>query len=606
MNEAFKKKLNDLSIKRVLLIIVCVFVSCILISCGGNNITVPTPTATQAAGGNSTSGYVYIPEDGSDNILYLTLPNPPAGYAPAPNATVQIPELNITVTTDNQGKFSMEGVPQGEYRAIISYPSLTPVNIPLILAPPESTITYNKENATISILPNKAILRKGEIRQFIVLGRDGSGTFFIPRSVTWSVKEGNIGNINKENGTFIAEMEGVGLVAASTSGGLTATAVVEVKTLTGELKGSVVDTSYKGVAEAEVTITGYNRVSITDQEGRYYFSSVPAETELLVNVRKDNFIIGSASVSIQPNKTTVLNILANIPGAESTPTPTATPVIYSIQGKVKSLSINPDGSYNEVASIPIERAKVSTWEDGGKNLTYTDPEGNFTLNVPEGRWHIKVESDGFIRSLTYEMKISQNMQDLNIPMLTYLSFSNQFRGYIPKVADEDQSLTFGFVLSIGTSLDPLMELINKISNDLENEIYWQNLLDYLNNQVATIDGVKIEIGKNVYNTENEIIKNDFIFDPKSMMRVLSNVVKYPVILDISETTRKGFFILKLPLYKEKVNLYEIKAVKKGYVFVPAISFGEGGQIKYLEEGGKIPIYSIASPPVINIIFFIRQ
>ena len=325
------------------LFVVCgffVIMSIAIIGCGGGGGGGISPTPTNTPVPTSfIDGYIYKPSDGSDNLTYSKSQTPPPGYQPAEGAIVIVRSKTTNETrqtiTDSNGYFqiNVEGI--GEYEVIVQMEGFSTIKFPLIAAPLDTP----KQDATIQLYPDEAIIEQGVGKQFVCGGKDGAGVPFIPRNVSWGI-EGEIGTIDS-NGFFIATSVGTGKIIATASQ-LKAYSNVRVVEGRGNLEGTVLNRFEEPLPDVTLTITGIDKIAITDAKGAYQFKDLPANVNLTVNVLKDDKIIGVATdVKINPAQTTNLNIKVEYPPITPTPTFTLTPTFTPTQPPTSTPTFTP-------------------------------------------------------------------------------------------------------------------------------------------------------------------------------------------------------------------------------------------------------------------------
>ena len=357
------------------LFVVCgffVIMSIAIIGCGGGGGGGISPTPTNTPVPTSfIDGYIYKPSDGSDNLTYSKSQTPPPGYQPAEGAIVIVRSKTTNETrqtiTDSNGYFqiNVEGI--GEYEVIVQMEGFSTIKFPLIAAPLDTP----KQDATIQLYPDEAIIEQGVGKQFVCGGKDGAGVPFIPRNVSWGI-EGEIGTIDS-NGFFIATSVGTGKIIATASQ-LKAYSNVRVVEGRGNLEGTVLNRFEEPLPDVTLTITGIDKIAITDAKGAYQFKDLPANVNLTVNVLKDDKIIGVATdVKINPAQTTNLNIKVEYPPITPTPTFTLTPTFTPTQPPTSTPTFTPTSpppTYTPTPTPPSPGSLI--WQKclGGSNRDY--------------------------------------------------------------------------------------------------------------------------------------------------------------------------------------------------------------------------------------------
>ncbi|HPZ06801.1 MAG TPA: carboxypeptidase-like regulatory domain-containing protein [Candidatus Eremiobacteraeota bacterium] len=417
-------------IKKILLLFLCLnflFLCLIPLGCDEEDTSGNNSNAKLS----SKIGYVYAPvkpqigRSGlSTGLIALEQNVPPEGYKAISGARVIIG--NSKVDADDKGNFKISNIQPGEHQMLICASGFQPVvQVTAVSAIGSATVAID----TLKVIPEKAVVMKGDFMPFMAVGKDPEGNFIPLSSATWSVLNGDK-NEKKELGTvtntglFKGNETGfVKVIAASATytASSEATILDPAGTNTGTLTGKVSLASGSPVDGAQVVIPGTNLMSETDKDGKYSILDVPSDISLTLFVVKHSTIVGSGSIQLEKWKEKIMDIIATsnpppIPEdansvviKDSTPLPLTT---GTISGYVLAPA-NGDKPEKNFQSLSVIQSKIVPkghmgisgvnvmLEEDPSISCLTSSDGGFTLNnVPlkkeGGPAYVVVVLDGYV------------------------------------------------------------------------------------------------------------------------------------------------------------------------------------------------------------------
>lgn len=311
----------------------------ILGGCGGGGGGVAPPTAGNTGTDRSVaSGYVYERTDGRAAatdvpVRRLTLVRErlqQANYRPVVGATVSIPDRDGTVTTDQDGYFEIQDVPEGQVDVTVVPPpesGMAPGMFGVVAGPrprpgqpPRPPVSVNQN---LFVLPPRASVEVGDALQFYAVAMGSDGPHDVTDQVTWRLRspsgEAPVGELT-EGGLFTARRAGRAVVAAlapsQTKAEATipgpdevevpppgqatpkAYAVVEVLPQRTAIQGKVLTSSDQPVQGAFVFAAGIPDFAVTEYDGSFFFPLVPPNQPIDLSVVYQGTLVATDTATV--------------------------------------------------------------------------------------------------------------------------------------------------------------------------------------------------------------------------------------------------------------------------------------------------------------------
>ncbi len=282
----------------------------------------------------SQGGFVFIPFLGDEKIessgagktpgmIMVYTNNPPTNYKALSGATVTI--AGISVTTNSDGSFTINGIPVGINRLTVEHQSYVSITQDVPVSDPNSYSGFTD----FKITPSNHLLPVGIGGTFQFSSyATGSNNTVVRPDTTWSVT-GDIGTIGTNTGIFTATKAGTGFVHA-VSGNSSAQVPVTVVAGTGTVYGHVTYNN-RPDPNATVRVEGFGAYVKTDPNGYYNLPGVPATNIKVTGESQSGATVlnGSTTVDLGTGETKEANIV--LLGATSTPSG-GTPTTFPTQG----------------------------------------------------------------------------------------------------------------------------------------------------------------------------------------------------------------------------------------------------------------------------------